>query len=156
MPRGETSTPGRCQSVLDKKLLIFTAARGACQGDIGFSLFRGPVPSVGRASSFRLRGGCAFRIEPPAFPVYNRAGAVQRFDEGAVRPIFLWRVHGKQAEPCAGSETSDAPTLTSRQLVKAWWQVASAVLHRGSHPRRAWGALAARDLGYWPWGFSRL
>lgn len=48
----------------------------------------------------------------------------------------------------------DAPTLTSRQLVKAWWQaLRPAVLHRGSHPRRVWGGRGRpRDLGYWPWG----
>lgn len=63
-----------------------------------------------------------FRIEPPAFPVYNRAGAVQRFDEGAVRPIFYGGFMESKLSRALAPKRPDAPTLTSRQLVKAWWQ----------------------------------
>ena len=47
----------------------------------------------------------------------------------------------------------DAPTLTSRQLVKAWWQALRPPFFIGDPiPVGLGGALAARDLGYWPWG----
>ena len=47
----------------------------------------------------------------------------------------------------------DAPTLTSRQLVKAWWQALRPPFFIVDLiPVGLGGALAARDLGYWPWG----
>ena len=90
-----------------------------------------------------------FRIEPPAFPVYNRAGAVQRFDEGAVRPIFYGGFMESKLSRALAPKRPDAPTLTSRQLVKAWWQALRPPFFIVDLiPVGLGGALAARDLGY--------
>ena len=94
-----------------------------------------------------------FRIEPPAFPVYNRAGAVQRFDEGAVRPIVYGGFMESKLSRALAPKRPDAPTLTSRQLVKAWWQaLRQPFFIVDLIPVGLGGALAARDLGYWHWG----
>ena len=50
----------------------------------------------------------------------------------------------------------DAPTLTSRQLVKAWWQALRPPFFIVDLiPVGLGGALAARDLGHWPLGDFR-
>ena len=192
MPRGETSTPGRCQSVLDKKLFIFTAARGSCQVDMEFSLFRGPVPSVARTSSpgakeglrtertpapehdiFPLRKGrlfsymsCPWGGRPPfrlagrCAPGLNlrrsrcttrRCDATIRRGRGASG--FYGGFMESKLSRALAPKRPDAPTLTSRQLVKAWWQALRPPFFIVDLiPVGLGGALAARDLGYWPWG----